>query len=70
LVFKDYEAYVRCQEDVSRTYQDKEKWTKMSILNVAHMGKFSSDRTIREYARDIWKVNPISIELSDTGNKK
>jgi hypothetical protein len=34
------------------------------------MGKFSSDRTIREYARDIWKVNPISIEISDTGNKK
>jgi glycogen phosphorylase len=57
----DYESYVRCQERVSRTFLDMEAWTRMSILNVAAMGKFSTDRTIGEYARDIWNVKPVRV---------
>ena len=56
-----------CQEKVSQAYQDQEKWLKMSILNSARSGKFSSDRTIDEYCREIWKVKPVTIEL-DTYN--
>ena len=52
----DFEAYCRAQDDVSRLYQDQDAWTRASIINVAKAGPFSSDRTIREYARDIWKV--------------
>uniref|UniRef100_A0A8V5G685 Alpha-1,4 glucan phosphorylase n=1 Tax=Melopsittacus undulatus TaxID=13146 RepID=A0A8V5G685_MELUD len=53
-VFADYEAYVRCQEKVSELYLNSKAWTKMVIRNIAAAGKFSSDRTIKEYARDIW----------------
>lgn len=52
----DMEDYLRCQNEVGRTYQDTKKWTSKAILNVANMGKFSSDRTIKEYAQDIWGV--------------
>jgi starch phosphorylase len=61
-VLADYASYVECQEKVSAAYRDKELWDKMSILNTANMGKFSSDRTIMEYAREIWDVKPIHIE--------
>ncbi len=57
LLLKDLESYVACQGEVERVYQDQQEWTKRAILNVARMGKFSSDRTIREYARDIWGIN-------------
>ncbi|MCF6290545.1 MAG: glycogen/starch/alpha-glucan phosphorylase [Desulfobacterales bacterium] len=56
LLLQDFEDYLRCQQEVARAYQDQPRWLKMSILNVAHMGIFSSDRTIREYAREIWGV--------------
>jgi starch phosphorylase len=62
MVLADYAAYVACQEQVSRTYQDSNRWAKMSILNVARMGWFSSDRSIRDYCREIWKIEPVPIE--------
>ena len=54
MVLADYASYVSCQERVSSVYLDRDDWTRKSIINVASMGKFSSDRTIREYAEDIW----------------
>ena len=59
----DYQAYVDCQAQVGQAYRNPEHWTRMSILNVARMGKFSSDRTIREYCADIWRVQPVKIGL-------
>ncbi|MEK6538092.1 MAG: glycogen/starch/alpha-glucan phosphorylase, partial [Nitrospirota bacterium] len=56
MVLADYADYVKCQERVSAIYRDCEEWTRKSILNVASMGKFSSDRTIKEYAEEIWDV--------------
>jgi len=61
MLLADFDAYIKCQETVSATYLDTEKWTTMAILNVARMGKFSSDRTITEYADDIWNIKPLDI---------
>ena len=61
LLFADYRSYVDCQQRVSDAYADAERWTRMSILNVARMGRFSSDRAIREYCEDIWKVEPALV---------
>ncbi len=60
-VLKDFASYVEAQSKVDAAYRDAEKWTKMAIMNVANSGKFSSDRTIREYAKEIWKIKPLSI---------
>ncbi|MDO9263715.1 MAG: glycogen/starch/alpha-glucan phosphorylase, partial [Desulfosalsimonadaceae bacterium] len=57
MLFADYQSYIDCQEKVSRVWQDPDQWTRMSILNVARIGKFSSDRAIREYCRDIWHID-------------
>jgi len=65
LVLADYEDYVRCQEEVARTYRNREEWTRRSILSTAGMGKFSSDRSIAEYASDIWNVSPVTIERKE-----
>jgi glycogen phosphorylase len=59
MLLADYQAYVDCQQRVSHAYSDQNAWTRMSILNSARAGRFSSDRSIREYCRDIWKVRPI-----------
>jgi len=59
----DYQSYVDCQEQVAAAYRDQENWTRMSIINSARTGKFSSDRTIEEYCQEIWKVEPVKIEL-------
>jgi starch phosphorylase len=60
LLFADYQAYVDCQRRVSHAYRDQENWTRMSILNCARVGRFSSDRSIREYCRDIWNLRPVA----------
>lgn len=62
-VFADYEAYVRCQEQVSELYKNPKEWTKMVIHNIAASGKFSSDRTISQYAREIWGMEPSDIKI-------
>ncbi len=59
LLMADYRAYVDCQQEVDHAYRDPAHWTRMSILNVARMGKFSSDRAIREYAEHIWHLAPL-----------
>jgi starch phosphorylase len=64
MLLADYQLYVDAQAQVSATYRDSDRWTRMSILNTARMGKFSSDRAIREYCRDIWKVEPIATQLN------
>lgn len=61
LCLADFDAYCQAQEKVSRAYTDKPRWGKMAVLNTARVGKFSSDRTILEYARDIWKLKPVRI---------
>jgi len=63
LVLADFRTYVECQEQVGEAYGDRDRWTGMSILNTARCGKFSSDRTIREYCRDIWHVESVPITL-------
>ncbi len=64
LVLADFQSYLECQDRVEGAFRDTEHWTRMSVLNTARSGKFSSDRTIREYCQEIWKVEPLSIHLS------
>src|SRR3990172_8329908 len=64
LLLADYASYIACQERVSEAYRDERRWTRMSILNAARMGKFSSDRTIEEYCRDIWRAEPLPVDLA------
>lgn len=59
LLLADYESYIETQEAVSTLYLDEEEWTKRAILNVANMAKFSSDRTIAQYADEIWDIKPL-----------
>ncbi|OHD65954.1 MAG: glycogen phosphorylase [Spirochaetes bacterium RBG_13_51_14] len=59
----DYVSYITSQERVSRMFENRDAWSRMSILNVAGMGKFSTDRTIREYAEEIWGVKPVQVIL-------
>jgi starch phosphorylase len=63
LLLADYASYVACQDKVEELYRDQKEWTKRSILNIAGMGKFSSDRTIREYAERIWHVAPVDTRV-------
>ncbi|KAK4430063.1 Alpha-1,4 glucan phosphorylase L-2 isozyme, chloroplastic/amyloplastic [Sesamum alatum] len=61
LVGKDFPSYIECQDKVDEAYRDQRNWTKMSILNTAGSFKFSSDRTIHQYARDIWMIEPVVL---------
>ncbi|XP_010258124.1 PREDICTED: alpha-1,4 glucan phosphorylase L-2 isozyme, chloroplastic/amyloplastic [Nelumbo nucifera] len=61
LVGKDFPSYLECQEKVDEAYKDQKRWTKMAILNTAGSYKFSSDRTIHEYAKDIWNIAPVEL---------
>jgi starch phosphorylase len=63
MVLADYRSYAACQHSVDAAYRDHEGWTRMSILNTARSGKFSSDRTIREYCTDIWHAHAVPVEL-------
>jgi starch phosphorylase len=65
MVLADYQSYIDCQDRVSMSFKDQEYWTKMSILTVARMGKFSSDLSIGEYCEKIWHAIPLKIELED-----
>ncbi len=65
LVLADYEAYVTCQRHVGGVFRDAEEWTRRAIRNVAASGRFSSDRTIREYAEEIWKAVPVKVDLTE-----
>ncbi len=65
MLLADYQAYVDCQDRVSEAWRDQERWTRMSILNTARVGRFSSDRAIREYCRDIWGVAPRTMSRID-----
>jgi starch phosphorylase len=64
MLLEDFDSYLSCQQRVAAAYRDQEAWTRMSILNVARMGRFSSDRTIREYAEQIWGVRPAPVRRS------
>ncbi|MGZ4999847.1 MAG: glycogen/starch/alpha-glucan phosphorylase [Methylomonas sp.] len=62
MTIADFRSYIDAQKRVEAVWRDQERWTKMSIINTASSGKFSTDRTISEYNRDIWKLTPIDIE--------
>jgi starch phosphorylase len=64
LLLADFRSYVDCQAEAGRTYLDRERWTRMSILNTARMGRFSSDRSIADYCREIWRVQAVPIEVA------
>jgi len=61
LCLADYRAYVEAQGRADEAYRDPSRWAKMAVLNTARVGKFSSDRTIREYAEQIWGLSPVRV---------
>ena len=63
-ILADFESYANAQKKISAYYQNKSAWAKSAILNIAHVGKFSSDRTIQEYVDDIWKLDKITVNMS------
>lgn len=67
MLLADYESYCAAQEAADGAYRDQERWTRMSVLNTARCGYFSSDRTIREYCEEIWNVRPVRIQLPGQG---
>jgi starch phosphorylase len=64
MLFADFESYIECQARVSETYEDTDRWSRMSIVNTARSGKFSSDRSIRDYAREIWHVDTSHASMA------
>lgn len=61
-MLKDFDSYVKAQKKIGELYRERIDWLKMSTMNIAKSGKFSSDRTVNEYAVGIWKVEPVKIE--------
>jgi starch phosphorylase len=69
MVLADYRPYIDCHERAGSTWADHERWTRMSILNTARSGFFSSDRTVRDYSSGIWHLQPVPVppyEADDT----
>jgi glycogen phosphorylase len=64
MIMADFDSYIQAQREVDKAYLDKHRWARMSILNVAHMGMFSSDRTIKQYNDEIWHADPVEISLN------
>ena len=64
LVLRDFTDYIRCQDEVDHLYLDPEEWSRRAVLNIANTGPFSSDRTIRQYAEEIWHVKPVKVKLT------
>jgi starch phosphorylase len=64
-VLKDFRSYAEAQQRVQQAYKDRENWVRMALLNVAHSGKFTSDRTIEEYVKEIWHLDKVVVDLSD-----
>jgi starch phosphorylase len=62
---KDFRSYAEAQARIEEAYRDEERWARMAMLNVAHVGKFSSDRTIQEYVDDIWHLDRIKVEVTE-----
>lgn len=60
-VLADYVYYIEYQENAGKTYSEPDRWTRMEILNVARSGKFLSNRTIKEYAKEIWDISPVKM---------
>ena len=65
LVAADFHSFVEAQQQVAKVYQDRERWVRMSILNTATSGKFSTDRTMREYNEEIWKMDPVPVKMPE-----
>lgn len=65
MLLADYGSYIECQDHIDKVYADRDRWTRMSILNTARTGGFSSDRAIREYCNEIWHVGPVPVKLTD-----
>ncbi|KHJ81152.1 hypothetical protein OESDEN_19162, partial [Oesophagostomum dentatum] len=63
LVCADFESYVACQDRVAEAYRDQQKWCRMALMNIASTGKFSTDRTIMEYAKEIWGIEQYESAL-------
>ena len=64
MLLADYSSYVTCQDQVGQVYGERDRWTPMAILNTARIGRFSSDRAIREYCQQIWQVQSVKVDLA------
>jgi starch phosphorylase len=65
MLLADFQSYVDCQDNIDKAFLDTDHWTRMSVLNTARMGKFSSDRAVQQYCDDIWHVKPVAVKLAD-----
>ena len=65
MLLEDFASYDECRQKVMNTWKDQNTWTRMLVLNTAGSGKFSSDRTIAEYAKEIWGLETVNAELQD-----
>ena len=61
-ILKDFRSYAEAHEKIDKDYRDRQWWSKAALINVSHSGKFTSDRTIEEYVRDIWHLKKVTLE--------